>query len=204
MKRLPAAFYQLPSGREPAREWLKSLDEEDRKAVGEDIKDVEFSWPIGMPLCRSLGKGLWEVRSDLPSRRIARVILHREQPNDSLARLHQENPEDLRTRPGAGAETKEGHLMKKKGRVGSSFDDFLKKEGLYEEVSARAIKRVIARQLDALMQDQGLSKSSLAKRMKTSRAQLDRLLDPDNESVTLATLTRAAQAVGRNLRMELV
>ena len=54
------------------------------------------------------------------------------------------------------------------------------------------------------MQEQGLTKSSLAKRMKTSRAQLDRLLDPDNESVTLATLTRAAQAVGRNLRMELV
>jgi antitoxin HicB len=63
---------------------------------------------------------------------------------------------------------------------------------------------VIARQLDALMHDQGLSKSSLAKRMKTSRAQLDRLLDPDNESVTLGTLTRAAHAVGRQLRMELV
>jgi antitoxin HicB len=94
--------------------------------------------------------------------------------------------------------------MKKKGRIGSSFDDFLKKEGIYEEVTARAITRVIARQLDALMQDQGLSKSSLAKRMKTSRAQLDRLLDPDNESVTLGTLTRAAQAVGRHLRMELV
>ncbi|MGB7102703.1 MAG: helix-turn-helix transcriptional regulator [Xanthobacteraceae bacterium] len=94
--------------------------------------------------------------------------------------------------------------MRTKGRVGSSFDDFLKKEGIYEEVTARAIKRVIARQLDALMQDQGLTKSSLAKRMKTSRAQLDRLLDPDNESVTLGTLTRAAQAVGRHLRMELV
>lgn len=95
-------------------------------------------------------------------------------------------------------------MTKKKGRIGSSFDDYLKQENLYEEVTARAIKRVIARQLDALMQDQGLTKSSLAKRMKTSRAQLDRLLDPDNESVTLATLTRAAQAVGRNLRMELV
>jgi len=95
-------------------------------------------------------------------------------------------------------------MKKKKGRVGSSFDDFLKQDGIYEEVTARAIKRVIARQLDALMQDQGLSKTSLAKRMKTSRAQLDRLLDPDNESVTLGTLTRAAQAVGRQLRMELV
>jgi antitoxin HicB len=94
--------------------------------------------------------------------------------------------------------------MKKKGRIGSSFDDFLQEDGIYAEVSARAIKRVIARQLDILMHDQGLTKSALAKRMQTSRAQLDRLLDPDNESVTLDTLTRAAQAVGRHLRMELV
>ena len=74
MKRLPAVFYALPSGREPVREWLKGLGPEDRKLVGEDIKDVEFSWPIGMPLCRPLGKGLWEVRSDLARGRIARVI----------------------------------------------------------------------------------------------------------------------------------
>ena len=94
--------------------------------------------------------------------------------------------------------------MKKKGRVGSSFDDFLKEEGIYEEVTARAIKRVLARQLNTLMQNQKLTKTTLAKRMKTSRAQLDRLLDPDNESVTLGTLARAAQAVGRQLRMELV
>jgi DNA-binding Xre family transcriptional regulator len=94
--------------------------------------------------------------------------------------------------------------MKKKGRIGSSFDDFLKEEGIYEEVTARAIKRVIARQLDTLMRNEGLSKTELARRMKTSRAQLDRLLDPDNESVTLGTLTRAAHAVGRQLRMELV
>jgi hypothetical protein len=58
MKRLPAAFYALPSGREPVREWLKNLDRDDRKIVGEDIKDVEFSWPIGMPLCRSLGRAM--------------------------------------------------------------------------------------------------------------------------------------------------
>jgi phage-related protein len=74
MKRLPAAFYALPSGREPVREWLKSLGRDDRKVVGEDIKDVEFSWPIGMPLCRSLGSGLWEVRCDLTQGRIARVL----------------------------------------------------------------------------------------------------------------------------------
>jgi DNA-binding phage protein len=96
--------------------------------------------------------------------------------------------------------------MKKavKGRIGSSFDDFLREEGIYEETTARAIKRVIARQLDALMEDQGMTKAELAKRMKTSRSQLDRLLDPENGSVTLDTLTRAAKAVGRQLRMELV
>jgi len=92
----------------------------------------------------------------------------------------------------------------KKGRVGSGFDDFLKEDGIYEEVTARAIKRVIARQLTALMQAENVTKSQLAKRMQTSRAQLDRLLDPENESVTLGTLTRAAHAVGRQLRLELV
>jgi phage-related protein len=74
VKRLPAAFYQVASGREPVREWLKLVPDEDRKVVGEDIKDVEFSWPIGMPLCRALGKGLWEVRSELKGGRIARVL----------------------------------------------------------------------------------------------------------------------------------
>jgi phage-related protein len=74
VKRLPAAFYQLPSGREPVRDWLKGLSSADRKIIGEDIKDVEFSWPMGMPLCRALGKGLWEVRSDLTGGRIAWVL----------------------------------------------------------------------------------------------------------------------------------
>ena len=94
--------------------------------------------------------------------------------------------------------------MKKKAGIGSSFDDFLKEDGIYEEVSARAIKRVIARQLEALMQESKITKTQLAKRMQTSRAQLDRLLDPENESVTLGTLTRAAHAVGRRLRLDLV
>ena len=74
MKRLPASFYRLPSGREPVREWLRALSDDDRKIIGEDIKDVEFSWPIGMPLCRPLGKGLWEVRSEITQGRIARVL----------------------------------------------------------------------------------------------------------------------------------
>jgi phage-related protein len=74
VKRLPAVFYELPSGRPPVREWLKGLDRSDRKIIGEDIKDVEFAWPIGMPLCRALGRGLWEVRSQITGGRIARVL----------------------------------------------------------------------------------------------------------------------------------
>ena len=74
-KRLPARFYQNQSGKEPVREWLLALEhEEDRKIVGADIKTVEFGWPIGMPTCRSLSGGLWEVRSDLSGKRIARVL----------------------------------------------------------------------------------------------------------------------------------
>jgi len=93
---------------------------------------------------------------------------------------------------------------KRTGGIGSSFDDFLKEDGIYEDATARAIKRVLARQLAELMRREEISKTELATRMKTSRAQLDRLLDPENESVTLGTLARAAQAVGRHLRMELV
>ena len=86
MKRLPAYFYRSPLGREPVREWLKSLDVEARQVIGEDIKDVEFSWPIGMPLVRSLGRGIWEVRSSLPDGRIARVLFSVEQ--DEMLLLH--------------------------------------------------------------------------------------------------------------------
>ena len=88
--------------------------------------------------------------------------------------------------------------------TGSSFDDFLKEEGLYEECSARAIKQVLARQLTEEMKRQNLSKTEMAKQMQTSRTQLDRLLDPEKTGVSLETMTRAASVVGRQLRIELV
>ena len=70
----PLSFYRSPSGREPVREWLKALPIEDRRAVGLDLMRAQFRWPVGMPLCRPLDEGLWEVRSTLPSKRVARVI----------------------------------------------------------------------------------------------------------------------------------
>lgn len=74
LKKLPAAFYATASGNEPVRDWLKGLNSEDRRILGQDIATAEFGWPVGMPLCRSLGKGLFEIRSDISGKRIARVI----------------------------------------------------------------------------------------------------------------------------------
>ncbi len=88
--------------------------------------------------------------------------------------------------------------------TGSSFDDFLLEEGLYAECTASAIKRVLARQLTEEMKRQNLTKTEMAKQMQTSRAQLDRLLDPSKTGVSLETITRAASVVGRQLRIELV
>jgi phage-related protein len=73
-KKLPARFYRTTQGNEPVREWLKGLTPAERQVIGKDMQKVEFGWPLGLPVCRSLGNGLWEVRSDLPSRRTARVI----------------------------------------------------------------------------------------------------------------------------------
>ena len=76
-KRFQAVFYRTEAGGEPVREWLKSLpSREDRKRIGEDIKTVEFGWPVGMPVCRSVGGGIYEVRSDLAQNRIARVLFY--------------------------------------------------------------------------------------------------------------------------------
>ncbi len=93
--------------------------------------------------------------------------------------------------------------MKKKS-IGSSFDSWLREEGIYEEVTASAIKRVLARQVGAAMKEKRFSKAEMARRMHTSRAALDRLLDPENSAVTLSTLRKAATAVGRQLRLELI
>lgn len=74
LKKITAEFYQNPAGKEPVREWLKELSDDDRKAIGKDIATVEYSWPIGMPLCRPLKGGLFEVRSSLDKNRISRVL----------------------------------------------------------------------------------------------------------------------------------
>ncbi len=74
LKKIEAVFYCNASGAEPVREWLKALPVADKRVVGFDIATAEYAWPVGMSLCKALGGGLWEVRSNLPSQRIARVV----------------------------------------------------------------------------------------------------------------------------------
>lgn len=94
--------------------------------------------------------------------------------------------------------------MNDKGHIGSSFDDFLKEEGTREEINSVAIKRVLAWQLEQAMEKKHLSKSQMAKDMKTSRTQLDRILDPTNDRIQLDTVIKAAKVLGHGLKIELV
>jgi predicted XRE-type DNA-binding protein len=94
--------------------------------------------------------------------------------------------------------------MSRNKHIGSTLDDFLKEEGIYEDATNFAVKRVLAWQVEQAMQKQGITKAEMARRMGTSRAHLDKLLDPENDRVQLDTVQRAATAVGRRVRLDLV
>ena len=123
----------------------------------------------------------------------------------SLARFRQKDAEDSREGVVHGSDAVKaisgGRLMKNK-HAGSGFDDFLQEEGLLAETEAVALKRVLAFQLEKEMEERKLSKFAFARQMKTSRSSLDRLLDPDNPSVTLLTLEKAAAVLGLQLKVE--
>jgi antitoxin HicB len=174
---------------------------------------VQFRWPVGMPLCRSLGQGLWEVRSDLTSNRIARVLMFHWRAHRRAAWLYQEGAKGAAGRLGAGVEaqarirTRRGVSMTKIPRSSSDFltlDEHLDTEGTCEDFQAVAIKEVLAWQIEQAMKAQKLSRKRLAERMGTSRSQVGRLLDPKDGNVTLTTLQRAAAIVGRKVRLDLV
>ena len=91
MKRVPAIFFRTEAGGEPLRRWLKSLPPEDRRRIGEDIETVEFGWPLGMPLCRPLGDGIHEVRTELTQNRISRVLFYIDRTPDEELKLARTN-----------------------------------------------------------------------------------------------------------------
>lgn len=205
-KKVPVVFYRSEIGNEPVREWLLERTKEDRKAIGADIQTVEFGWPIGMPVCRPMGDGLYEVRTNLVDKQIARVLfcfhggmmvlLH------GIIKKSQKIPKsalDLAKRRKSEVE-----MAEKNGYLGSSLEDLLEETGELAEVSAVAIKRVVAWEISQKMKTEHISKTQMAVLMGTSRSALDRLLDPKNTSVTLHSLDNAARAVGKTLRLELI
>jgi predicted XRE-type DNA-binding protein len=120
-------------------------------------------------------------------------------------RVHQEDAENPAGRVGFGPRTAKGdRIMNDNPHIGSTLDDFLREEGMFEDATNYAIKRVLAWQVEKAMHDQGITKVEMARRMGTSRAHLNRLLDPGNDKVQLDTVQRAAAAIGRKVRMELV
>jgi antitoxin HicB len=120
-----------------------------------------------------------------------------------VARVHQENARHTGRRFGNGAKAPEGVDVMSKKHMGSSLDDFLKEEGIFEEAQAQAIKEVVAWQLAEAMKKNKISKNKLATLLKTSRTQVDRILDPKND-ITLGSLQRAAAMVGRRVTIQLV
>ncbi len=184
------------------------MDAEERRLIGIDIKTVEYGFPIGMPTCRPMGNGLYEVRTDLPQGRKARVLFFIHQ--GSIVLLHgfiKKKPENTQERIRFSFRAKTasgGNVMKKNPYIGSSLDDLFEEEGTLEEINIIAIKRVIAWQIQQEMITKKLSKTEMAQKMKTSRSSLERLLDPDNSSVTLDTIGRAASVIGKRVRLELI
>jgi phage-related protein len=103
-QKTPLVFYRSSSGKEPVRAWLKALDAPDRLVVGQDLMRAQWRWPVGIPLCRAMVQGLWEIRTELPSNRIARMLLCLE--GETLVALHafiKKTQKNARRRTGIGA-----------------------------------------------------------------------------------------------------
>lgn len=153
-----------------------------------------------------MGKGLFEVRTSLSNGTLARVLFcFHDGPVYALhgcSKKAQKTPAGCSWR-GSGRKRLKMADRKSNRHCGSSLDDFLEEEGVLPEFRAQAIKEVIARQLGEAMKERGLSKAALARLMHTSRTQVDRVLDPANGNVTIETLQRAAELVGRRLQLEL-
>jgi antitoxin HicB len=193
------------AGREPVREWLLELSSEDRKIIGKDILVVHYEWPLGLPLVDHLRNGISGkcaaffviVRPACCSQfRVKRWCY-------CMASSRKRAPRrPKRSGPPSGG-VKIGKSRNKEQEMnehrGSSFDDVLRDEGIHDETHAAALKQVVARLLQEGMVHEGVTKPEMARRMGTSRSQLDRVLDPANVTIQLDTLLKAARAVGRRV-----
>jgi len=179
--RLGCAFYRSQTGHEPVRDWLRGLGKEVSKTIGSDILSVQWSWPVGKPLIDGLGGGLYEISR------------HREEGAHSA-----QGGRETRSQ---ASERGDGTMSRK--HIGSSLSSFLNEMEIREETELLAIKKTLALQLSQAMKRRSFSQSRLAKEMRTSRTVINRMLDPSDTGVTLATLTRASQVLGLRIDIRL-
>jgi antitoxin HicB len=206
LEEAPAFFYESALGNRPIREWMLGLTVEDRKVVAGTFRRSHSAGRSACLLSRSRQRPVgsaerpdcWKDRAgDLLLGAGIMVLLH------GFVKKTQKTPvQDL----GLALKRMTGVEMtnKRKGKVGSSFDGFLAEQGILEECEEQAIKQILADQIKAAMERDRLTKAAMAIRMQTSRRALDRLLEHTKTSVTLHTLQRAAVAIGRQLRLELI
>jgi predicted XRE-type DNA-binding protein len=204
-------FFGTESGNEPVREWLKSLPVENRKQIDSDILAVQWAWPVGKPLVDSLGSGLWEISIFAWQPHHPHIFPNRKPRNHPAARDFEKNENCAKTRYRSGKKAPgpipEKHLMKTKPtnkHRGSDLKGFLAEENILPEVEALAMKKAIALQLQRIVEEESISKTQLAKRMKTSRAALDRILDASTPSLSIGTLAKAAAALGRRVSLQIL
>ena len=151
-QKISLIFFRTGSGSEPVRDWLKELPEQERHAIGQDLMRAQWRWPVGMPLCRPMGNGLWEIRTDLPTKRTARLLICL--CREHLVALHgfiKKTRSNAGCGNSLGAKAQEGVGTMSKKNLGSSVDDFLKGEGIFEEAQAHAVKEVVAWQLASVI-----------------------------------------------------
>lgn len=199
--RLGCILFKTALGGEPVREWLKDdIPAEARKTIGADIMTIQATWPIGKPLVDSLGSGLREVRSthDKVEYRVIFILEH----HDPAPWLHQDDQEDeeSRHRPRARAQVHQGEGTMNK-HDGSTLDSLFEELGELEEINAKAAKKILAVEAGRRMRKLGLTTTTLAERMQTSRNQIHRILDEEDAGITLKMLFRLAGALGMSLRV---
>ena len=202
--RLGCAFYRTDVGHEPVREWLRALGNEVSKEIGADILTVQWSWPVGKPLVDGFGGGLYEGSQHASTEGVPGVLLHQRVDDGAASRHREEDPVDPSRRSGARSQASErgGGTMSKK-HVGSSLGSFLDEMNIREETELLAIKKTLSLQLRQAMKRKSVSQSRLAKEMQTSRTVINRMLDPGDTGVTLATLTRASHVLGLQVDIRL-
>src|SRR6266852_8916648 len=203
-RKVELVFFRNDAGGEPVRDWLREMGEVDRHAIGTDLLRAQWRWPVGMPLCRPMGeRSVGGANPSFQQPHCPRVDLFLPRPSGGFARIHQESTSHAQGRSNTGAQAPEGAGTVSKKNMGSSIDDFLRKENIFEEAQAQAVKEVVAWQLAKAMKKKKISKARMAVLLKTSRSQVDRILDPKRD-ITLSSLQRAAALVGQRVVIELV